>query len=270
MDQVSLYARRLTAYILNAFINVKITDSNLKLALELLRRWDFNMGPYSQVPSIYSVFYKHLLDNVYKNKMGPDLFNEFVFLENTPYKSIMQLMEHPDSYWFDDPSTPRKENRDETIRRSLANALTELEGKYGKDITEWQWGRMHKITFKHAFSGFSSIVDRVLDIGPFEIGGDGTTIFNGEYPFTEGLEKFSRFKHSEFEDILGPVMRFIYDFSKPDRFYLILTTGESGNFISDHYKDMTQMWLHGGYLTIRTNMKSIESPANSLTTIYKK
>jgi penicillin amidase len=257
MDFVSPYAKELTGYILNAFHNIRINDPNLKLTIELFENWNFEMNQYSQVPAIYAVFFNHLLQNIYKNKMGHDIYNEFLFTTNVPYRSVMQLLERPDSWWFDDQSTSRIEDRDEVIRKSLSEALTDLESKFGKDVEGWQWGKMHHTIFKHAFSGFSSIVDKVIDIGPFEIGGDGTTIFNTEYPFYESIDKFPRFKHSEFENNLGPSMRYIYDFSKPDEFYMILTTGESGNVMSDHYSDMSDMWLRGKYLKIKTDEESI-------------
>ena len=39
---------------------------------------------------------------------------------------------------------------------------------------------------------------------------------------------------------------------------MILPTGQSGNVMSEHYKDMTDMWLHGKYITVRTDLNSIE------------
>ncbi|HEY6907248.1 MAG TPA: penicillin acylase family protein, partial [Ignavibacteriaceae bacterium] len=269
MDIVSPYARELTGYILNAFQNIKINDPNLKLAIQLFENWNFEMDQYSQVPSIYTVFFNHLLQNIYLAKMGHDLYNEFLFTTNVPYRSVMQLLEKPDSWWFDDPATPHIESRDEVIRKSLADALTDLENKFGNDAQQWQWGKMHHAIFKHAFSGVSSIVDRIIDIGPFEIGGDGTTIFNTEYPFYESIDKFPRFKHSEFENDLGPSMRYIYDFSRPDEFYMILTTGESGNVMSDHYSDMSDMWLRGGYLKIKTDDTSIRNEKYHLNIVKK-
>ncbi len=257
VDFVSPYAKELTRYILNAFNNVTVTDKNLKLTLELFRNWNYEMDQYSQVPAIYAVFFNHLLQNIYKVKMGHDLYNEFLFTTNVPYRSVMQLMEKPESWWFDDQTTGRIENRDEVIRKSLSEALTDLEQRFGKELKEWQWGKLHHAVFKHAFSGFSSIIDNVINIGPFEIGGDGTTIFNTEYPFYESIEKFPRFSHSEFENDLGPSMRYIYDFSRPDEFYMILTTGESGNIMSDHYSDMSEMWLRGKYIRIKTDDASI-------------
>ncbi len=264
MDFVSPYAEKLTKYILSAFENVKITDQHLQLALNLFRQWDFKFDQYNQAPAIYSMFFKHIMQNIFLNKMGEDLYNEYVFVQNIPLRTVMQLMDNPQSSWFDDPSTSYVENRDNIIRKSMVEALTELENKYGKDPAIWQWGNIHHVIFKHPFSGVSSIVDQVLDIGPFEIGGDGTTIFNTEYSFTKGLDRYPQFRHDEFENNLGPVMRYIYDFSKPDEINLILSTGESGNFVSDNYKDMTELWLRGKYLKIKTDLNSIENPGNKL------
>ncbi len=134
-----------------------------------------------------------------------------------------------------------------------------MKKNYGKDLSNWQWGRIHKVTFKHPFSGVFNPVDRLINIGPYEIGGDGTTIFNTEYPFAKSVEEFSAFRHEEFENVLGPSMRFIFDFSKPAEFYLVLTTGQSGNLFSNHYSDMSQKWLEGKLLKIRTDEVSIKS-----------
>ena len=199
--------------------------------------------------------------------MGQDLYDEYVLVQNIPLRTIIQLMDNPNSSWFDDPSTPQIETRDDVIRKSLDDALTELETKLGNDPAMWQWGRIHYVVFKHPFSGISSIVDKVLDIGPYAIGGDGTTIFNTEYSFTKGLDEYPQFKHGEFENYLGPVMRYVYDFSKPDEINLIIDTGESGNFISKYYKDMTPLWIKGKYLKIKTDINSIENPKNKLLVI---
>jgi penicillin amidase len=267
MDQTSPYAQKITSYILNAFKDKKITDQNLKLALELLKDWNYDLNEDSQVPSIYSVFFKFLLKNIYYDEMGHDLFNEFVFMSNVPYRSVLQVLEDSTNTWWDNVNTPQIESRNEIIRKSLADALTELENKFGKDIKFWQWGDLHKVTFKHSFSGFYSLLDEYINIGPFRIGGDGTTIFNTEYRFSESINKYPRFNHKEYENDVGPSMRYIYDFANPDEFWLVLTTGQSGNVMSSHYKDMSKMWLNGGYIKIKTDETSIRKNKNILTII---
>ena len=269
MDFVSPYAKNIVPYVLNAFEGIKVKDKNLNTALELFSDWDFDLNKYSQTPSIYAVFLKHLLKNIYYDEMGNDLYNRFVFMANVPYRSLLQVLQKPDLDWFDNINTTKRETRDEIIRKSLAEALTELEKIFGKDIVDWQWGKLHKVTFKHPFSGNFSLLDNFIDIGPFEIGGDGTTINNTEYPFTESIEEFSAFRHNEFDNVLGPSMRFIYDFANPDEFNLILTTGQSGNVMSDHYKDQNPLWLEGRYMKISTDEMSIKKSNKDLLIIKR-
>ena len=264
MDNISPYARTIVSYLLNSFDGIKVKDKNLKISLDLLEKWDFKMNKYGQTPAIYSVFLKYLLMNIYYDKMGDDLYNRFVFLANVPFRSLLQLLEKPESIWFDDVKTTKREAREEILRKSLADALNYLEEKFGKDLINWQWGRMHKVTFKHSFSGNFSLLDKYINIGPFEIGGDGTTINNTEYPFAKSIEEYAMFRHNEFDNVLGPSMRYIYDFSKPDEFYLILTTGQSGNVMNDNYKDQTPLWLKGKYMKIRTDESSIRKNSKHL------
>lgn len=263
-DFISPYAKKITNYILKAFEGVEINDKNLMLALDLFKEWNFEMNQYSQVPAIYSVFYKYLLKNIYSDEMDHNLFNEFVFTSNIPYRSVLELFSDSTNSWFDIKTTPQTENKFDIIRKSLSDALTELELRFGKDLKLWQWGKLHKVIFKHTFSGKSSLIDKFINIGPYSIGGDGTTIFNTEYPFYESIKEFPNFSHDEFENTVGPSMRYIFDFSKPDEFYMILTTGESGNVMSDHYKDMSKMWLEGKYITVKTDLPSIKRNKNLL------
>ncbi len=264
MDFISPYAKEITSHLLSAFKNIKVVDENLKNSLSLLKQWDFNFNKYSQTPLIYAAFFNNLLKNIYKDEMGEGLFNDFVFVANVPYRSVQQLLNQNSNSWFDNINTQKIETKNIILRKSLTDALDELERKLGKDMSGWQWGNLHNVTFKHMFSGNSSILDNLINIGPFKIGGDGTTIFNTEYSFAKSIDKYPRFRHGEFENNLGPAMRFIYDFSKPDEFLMVLTTGQSGQILSDHYKDMTGLWLNGNYVKVRTDTASIFKNKNLL------
>jgi penicillin amidase len=263
-DFISPYAAKIIVHILNAFNQIHITNENLKIALKLFKNWDFKIGQYSQTAAIYSMFFKHLMYNLFYDKMGSDLYNEYVFVQNIPFRSILQLLDNPQNSWLDNLDLKQKDKRNFIIRKSLSDALYELEQKYGTNPADWQWGRLHHVLFKHFFSGLSPFIDKLVNIGQFEIGGDGTTIFNTEYPFTVDEEVYPQLRHKEFENNLGPVMRYIYDFAKPDEINFVLTTGESGNVMSSHYSDMTNFWRSGKYYKIRTDLNSISSPSNKL------
>ncbi|MBN2571285.1 MAG: penicillin acylase family protein [Ignavibacteriales bacterium] len=253
MDFYSNYAKNIVPYILNAFQDFEIKDKNLLLSLELLSKWDFIMHENNQTPLIYSVFYKFLLENIFLDEMGDALFNEYIFVANIPYRVINQLFEKNESSWFDNITTNNFESRDDIIRKSLSEALDYLEKKFGKHIVNWQWGNAHQISFMHTFHGVSDLLNETFDLGHFRIGGDGTTIFLSQYQLND-----------QFDVILGPSMRYIYDFANPDEFYFILPTGQSGNVLSEHYNDMIDFWLKGKYHKINTNIRTIESGDNDL------
>jgi penicillin G amidase len=269
-DIYSPYAKSIVPYILQAFQGVEVKDKNLEKSLRLLREWNFEMDKFQQAPAIFLSFFDKLMKNIYPDEMGEDLFNQYVFLANVPYRNILELLQNPFSSWYNDVKKNERKTRDDVIRQSFSDALDELERKLGKDVKDWQWGKLHTVTFKHAFSGASGLIDGVINIGPFEISGDGTTIFNTEYAFSESIEKYPLFRHDPFDCELGPSMRFIYDFAKPDEFCLILTTGQSGNIFSDHYQDQTELFLKGGYMKIHSDEKNIQLSKNSLLRLLPK
>jgi len=269
-DILSPYGKQIVPYIINAFQEAEVKDENLSQSLKLLREWNYEMDKYQQAPAIFLTFFDKLMKNIYMDEMGEDLYNQYVFLANLPYRNILELLQNPFSDWYNDVKKNERKTRDDVIRESLNDALDELENKFGKDVKDWQWGKLHTVTFKHAFSGASGLLDDVINIGPYEISGDGTTIFNTEYAFSESIEKYPLFRHEPFDCELGPSMRFIYDFAQPDEFYLILTTGQSGNIFSDHYKDQTELFLNGKYMKISTNEKSITDQKNSILKLLPK
>ncbi|NOX18009.1 MAG: penicillin acylase family protein [Chlorobi bacterium] len=254
-DFKSLYAKQIVPYIFAAFANENIEDENIKVSLRLFENWDFVMNAESQTPAIYSFFFQKLLENIFTDEMGGRLFKEFVFIANVPYRIVEKMLFENNSDWFDDIRTEDiVEDRDFIIRKSLQDAVKELENRYGKNPADWQWGKIHTLTFKHIFHGQNKFADNVLDIGKFKMSGDGTTLFNTEFSFSE-----------PYEVKLGPAMRFIYDFAHPEKIYFTLTAGESGHFLNPFYKNMTQNWLTGKYFTVETDFEKIKK--NNIGTI---
>ena len=264
MDFVSPYARTVIPYILSAFKSAKVNDKNLKLALTLFENWNFKLEAESQVPTIYTRFLQFFLKNTLEDELGNDLLKEYTFVANVPYRMILKILKN-NSPLFDNIKTPEVETREDIIRKSLVDALNDLEKELGDDAANWQWGDIHKVTFKHMFSGFSGLLDKIINIGPFSIGGDGTTIFNTEYSFHRLFEKdgnsINVLRSKPYENILGPSMRYIFDFADPDHLEFILPTGQSGHFMSSHYDDMTQMWLKGNYIKLPITEERFQAEA---------
>jgi len=246
-DYSSDYFKPILKALQLAFKKVTIKDANLKLALKLLEKWNYQFDKFSQPPAIFSLFYQKLLRNTFLDEMGKNLFNEYVFIANIPFRIMNKLIEKPRSYWWDDKNTIRIEDRDFILRKSFSEALDFLEKRFGKNIALWQWGKLHKLILKHPFHGKNAIINKVLDRGPFEVNGSGVTLFNTEYSFIK-----------PFNAILGQTVRFVYDFANPDEISFAMPGGESGHVFNSHYSDLTNKWLKAGSFKLKINLSKIE------------
>jgi penicillin amidase len=177
--------------------------------------------------------------------MGDELFHQYVVLANIPYRVLPALLAKQNSIWFDDVTTPQIETKNEIIRKSINDALNELEQRLGTDMKQWRWGKIHTITFKHLFGDVRPL-GTIVNVGPFPIGGSGTTPNNAEYRF-----------NTPYSVVLGPSMRKIIDFENVNGAISVLPTGESGQPLHQHYKDQTQLWLNGEYHSMPLNEEII-------------
>ncbi|GAH11660.1 unnamed protein product, partial [marine sediment metagenome] len=96
---------------------------------------------------------------------------------------------------------------------------------------------------------------KILNIGPFKIGGDPNTLNNGFYS-----------PLNNFEVVVGPSMRQIHDLSDWDKSIGVLPGGQSGLPFHKHYKDLMKLWVKGKYFPLLFTRKAI---SNNLEGIFK-
>jgi len=245
MDVISPYAKNVSTHIVKAFEKVNIKNHNLKRAVELFKNWDGGLRKYDPLSLVYNVFLIKLMKNTFEDEMGKELYKQFLFVGNVPLRIMYQLLNtnYPDSISvFDNSETEKIETRDEVIRLSLAQTITQLEKDYGNNFNDWSWGNVHQVKFRHIFSGQNKIIDNLIDIGPYPIGGDQTTLLNTSFKYYEPYENY-----------LGPSMRQIVDLSSIDSSLIIITSGQSEHIGHKNYKDQSLKWLSGECLNFITN-----------------
>ncbi|MAT40310.1 MAG: hypothetical protein CL946_11980 [Ectothiorhodospiraceae bacterium] len=246
MDHISLYADTLR----DMFVQALRTDPTRSLdgtwLMNSLANWDLRMSPNSVPACVFNVTYQKLMEQTFRDEMGDELFDRYVSLANVPTRVLKALViDTTDSIWFDNVETRGRESKIGMIRRSLRIAIQELRERLGSDMSQWKWGRLHSITFEHPF-GMVEPLDKVFNVGPLTIGGTNTTINNTEYNFRE-----------PYDARVTASMRFIVDMGATDSCYIILTTGQSGQPLSDHYADQAGLWQNGAYHTLITNPEHI-------------
>lgn len=262
-DVSSLQAREFCYYIFEAYKDTSSISPEEKNFINLLKSWDYEMKIYSPAATFFSEFEILLYKNIFKDKLGEELFNNYLFLKNIPVRTTSKLLKEANSWMFDiQGNSGKPENRNDIIKKTFREVISNLKVKFhNSEYMNWYWGEVHKVIIKHPL-GIVSALSPVLNIGPYEVGGNGTTVANSEYSFSASLEK------KEYESFLGASMRFIIDMSNISTYQSILPSGQSGQPHHLHYKDQTRLWLNGEYKSVI--IKDYSKISNKLTLIPSK
>jgi penicillin amidase len=240
MNNESPYAKNISFFLLSAFKNVNESDPDVISALDMFKNWNGDMNHDNPAGTIYSVFFVRLLKNLFYDALGEQLFHDFLLIPNLSFRTTYNLLakDNIESIeWFKFIN----KNKNEVIRQSFTEALSLLKTKLNtSDQEQWHWGHIHKVIFRHLLGSVPAL-ERTFNIGPYEVGGDQTTVNNAEYSFNRALENF------EFDNILGPSMRMIVDLADISNSYTINSTGQSGQPLNSNYEDQTRLWLFGDY-----------------------
>ncbi|MBK9170756.1 MAG: penicillin acylase family protein [Bryobacterales bacterium] len=180
-----------------------------------LLAWDARLDRDSVEAALYSAWANHLPAAVFGRKLGARV-------------TLLRTFEELDA-----KPNPK------ALRRSLDLALADLARRLGPDRSQWRWGRLHTITFRHAL-GIEE-----FSRGPVERPGDGTTINStsgGDYRQTNGAS-----------------YRQIVDLADWDRSVMTSVPGESGDPASPHYDDLLEEWASGGYHPMAFSRKAVEA-----------
>ena len=214
-------------------------DEQSKKAFGIVSRWDGVVGPDSVAASIYNTFLVRFMFQTFVDELGKDLAGEYVSERYISLERFFLLIEE-NSQFFDDISTPQKETIHDIASRAFRETLKILAAYTGSDDVEsWRWGKIHTIRFEHPL-GKSKLLARLVNHGPLPSQGDCET--NNRAHFYDIAPPFTT--------TLAAGLRLIVVFDPEPKGYLVLITGQNEYFLSDHYTDMIQLWMEGGYFSV--------------------
>ncbi len=199
-------------------------------AMQYVKPWDGRVTTGNIGGTIIEVTYQRMFANLFAGKMGKELFTSYQGMDTASRRAVLSLLEQPTSNWWDDPSTPKKETRDDIIKFSYAQAIDWLGSQFGDAPEEWHWSRLHLATFGHPLGSVQPL-DRLFNAGPIPAPGGVFTVFATSF---KGTAPYAVNSVSS--------MRQILDLANWDNALTINTTGQSGQPLGKHYADMVTMW----------------------------
>jgi penicillin amidase len=214
-DVLSIPARRFQA-VLKRWKSAGLSAREAAV-VEKVRAWDCRLLVNSQPALIFEVWMSKLQAEIFGAQLGARV---------TP-KNVLESLEAR-------PDTP-------ALAAALRSALGDLDRQFGRDMSAWQWGKLHTISFRHP-AGKAE-----WNRGPVARPGDANTVNS-----TSG---------SNFRQTNGASFRMILDLSDWDKAVMTNVPGESADPASPHYSDLLDDWAQGRYHPMPYTRKAVEAAA---------
>ncbi|MGH1465384.1 MAG: penicillin acylase family protein [Cognatishimia sp.] len=205
-------------------------------ALGLLAEWNGEMNEHLPEPLIYSAWMRALQTRLIQDELGP-LEPEFAHVEPLFIERVFRDVDNA-SLWCDVIQSAPKESCTDIARLALDDALIWISERYGPQLESLRWGQAHQAIHDHQALGKVPLLKHFVNIRQSTSGGDNTlqrgrTSGEGENPF---------------HNVHAAGYRGVYDFADPDSSVFIISTGQSGHFLSRYYDDLAQLWRRGEYV----------------------
>jgi penicillin amidase len=229
-DTLSLMARRLVPLM----TRVSAADEASIEAIGRLRRWDFYMDRDKVEPLLFTAWLREFSHEILFDHLG-DAAAGYWDLKPRVIEAV--LAEHEG--WCDDRKQPGQRNCAERLATSLREALAQLRQAYGADMMQWQWGRAHAAEFANpVFSRIPVLRDWLGVSIPTSGGYD--TLNRGPSTIRDDAQPFAQ--------RFGAGLRIITDLAAPNEAKMMITPGQSGNPLSDHFADLLRRWRDFSWL----------------------
>ena len=251
-QQLQLNERSLV-YQENAAALVALARSSGIEAVEL-ENWDGSHGVDDMEPTLYYRWMYRTIkgamfdefERAASDGSAADKFESWhktIVSENT----FPRLLANVNSPWWDDVNTEEVETAADVVAVAWEEAREDLSLTLGTDPAEWRYGRLHKVTHRHAMTDVPLLGDW-LNVGPFPLPAAKDALNKYEFKLKEAVD---------YEVFSGASMRIGIDFEDVAASESILPTGQSGNVFSPYYANQAALYHSGQFRKQRMDREDI-------------
>jgi penicillin G amidase len=217
-DVLAINDKRLAEALVRAAQGVEPKDPRAREIIAKLAAWDGR----TTADSVEATFVEVSRDALLKNLLVPYLDGTTDLYQWRGGVFVDRVLRDRPAMWL----PPGYSNYDELLIASADQACVNLEvDTHSKQISGWRMGKLNALTMNHPM-GQAGILHWFLSIGPLEQSGS---------PYAP-----KAMTHTH-----GPAMRFVADLSNWDNSLMEISSGESGQYGSEHYRDQFQEWFAG-------------------------
>ena len=225
-------------------------------ALTLLAEWSGEMNEHMPEPLIFSAWLRSLQLRMVQDELGP-LARELTHVEPLFIERAFRNIDGA-ATWCDVIQSQQVETCADMARLALDDALIWIGENWGQSLETLRWGDAHQATHDHPVLGEIPVLRYFVNIRQSTNGGDNT-LQRGR---TRGTGP------NPFQNVHGAGYRGVYDFADPDSSVFIISTGQSGHFLSRHYDDMAQLWRRGEYIPMSLDENLARAGAVGVTRLF--
>jgi penicillin amidase len=245
LDVRTLHAAELTPVLLE-----QLGGDAPPWAIADLEAWDFEATPGSRATLLFEAFYHQWQRAALGARLSDDmvdLLTSTLTTSDVPMGFCDRLLKGECPAWLDDAERRR------IVRESFLAGLRWIVCALGPNHEEWTWGAVHTVTFVHPFGRATGRHQRFVNVGPFPLGGERTTVC----PFGVSTRE-------PFAVVGGPSMRLVADLQRPDLTWITNTLGQSGRLLGrsarNQVGDFVAGRMHQAWGQVATRQTTLYPP----------
>ncbi|MCY1015593.1 penicillin acylase family protein [Pyxidicoccus sp. MSG2] len=243
---------------------MKPADDAQAKALAELAAWDLRFEVDRVGATVFHAWYIQVLRALLRHKLGPKLVERYLDSDYERHGSmhmplVVDLMGKPEDAWWDDPTTPERETRDDILRRSLTAALQWLTERFGPELKGWTWGRVHTVTYQHVVlggPGSPKSLRNAFNTRALPARGDTYSVDGASFIWSR-----------PFDVVHGTALRVVIDLGDLTKSVAIHAPGQSEHLGHPHRDDLMDMSQKVECHPLLYTREAVESQAKSTLTL---
>jgi penicillin G amidase len=214
-DVYSAFMHFLAGQLAAAWDKQKPNHPELADAAGILRSWNGQMEKGLAAPMVATLAYEQLRRIVAERAAAG--LGETYGSQMAPAVLEKLLRERP-ADWFPD--------YDQVLVRCLTGAVQDGQKVQGSKVSRWDFGQYQALRIPHPVGSQLPLIGKYFNLGPVPMSGSPTSV-------------------KQYTRRLGPSLRMTFDLSDLEHSFASLTAGESGQWLSPHYKDQWDAYYNG-------------------------